>query len=142
MPPRKRTLQSPSSVAEPRLSPEQHDAWCDGIELFDGGEYWEAHESWETLWREMGDGPDDDAEIVIRGFIQLAAALHLVGVGRLDGAASNFAKAAAKLALAPPRFLGVDVEALRSGIPEAIAAMPRLQPMRIRPRASSRQNDA
>jgi uncharacterized protein len=124
MPPKKRIAESITRVAEPHLTSEQFDAWCDGVELFNRGEYWHAHERWEEIWKEMGDEPEDDAEIVVRGFIQLAAALHLVGEGRLDGARSNFAKAAEKLALAPDSFLGIHVEPLRAIIPSQLALLP------------------
>jgi predicted metal-dependent hydrolase len=124
MPPRKRLPKDLASVPEPHLTPGQFDAWCDGVELFNSGAYWNAHERWEEIWKEMGDGPEDDAEIVLRGFIQLAAALHLVGEGRLDGARSNFMKAAEKLRLAPDSFLGISVQPLRSIIPTQLTLLP------------------
>jgi uncharacterized protein len=43
-----------------------------GIELFDAGYYWEAHEAWEALWHAVGRrGATAD---VLRGLIKLAAA--------------------------------------------------------------------
>ena len=43
-----------------------------GIELFDAGYYWEAHEVWEGLWHAEGRrGPAAD---LIKGLIKLAAA--------------------------------------------------------------------
>jgi len=59
--------------------------------------------------------PDDatgDAEIILRGLIQLAAAQHLIRKGRMEGAASNLRKAREKLALAPPRFMGIEITPL------------------------------
>jgi predicted metal-dependent hydrolase len=132
MPPKKRTLETLASVDEPHPTPSQFDAWHDGIELFDRREYWQAHERWESLWRVMGDSPSDDWEIVIRGFIQLAAGLHLVGIGRLDGARSNLEKAAAKLALAPSSFLGIDVEGIRVLIDRQLDALPEALVFRLR----------
>jgi hypothetical protein len=41
-----------------------------GVELFDRGEYWHAHEAWEDAWR-ADDAPDRDYH---KGLIQLAAA--------------------------------------------------------------------
>lgn len=60
----------------------------------------------------MPDGPDGDCEIVIRGLIQLAAGMHLLRIERRDGAASNFRKAAEKLALVPGGFLGIEMDTL------------------------------
>lgn len=107
MAPRKRIVGEIGVPAEPDFSDEQRLRFREGIELFNAGEFWHAHEAWERVWLAMPEGPGGDAEIVVRGMIQLAAALHLLGAGRLDGAAGNFRKAAVKLALAPPIFLGI-----------------------------------
>ena len=121
-------------MREPHLTATQFDAWCEGIELFDAGEYWHAHERWEEIWRAMGNGPDDDAEIVLRGFIQLAAGLHLVHAGRLDGARHNLEKAARKLLLAPATFLGIELGRIRELLASQLAALPALVPLRLRSR--------
>lgn len=133
MPPKKRSPEEISQVAEPHLTPTQFDAWHDGIELFDAGAYWKAHERWEDIWKEMGNAPEDDAEIVVRAFIQLAAALHLTTIGRLDGARSNFAKAARKFDVAPALFLGVNVTRIREMIPRQVRILPELAPFSLRP---------
>lgn len=134
MAPRKRDPDTLTIVAEPSLTPTQFDAWCDGIELFDNGEYWHAHERWEQMWLEMGNDERDDAEIVVRGFIQLSAGLHLIDEKRLDGAHSNLLKAAAKLAFAPPIFLNVDIARLRHRVEEQIIAFPDRIPIMLAPR--------
>lgn len=100
-------------IAEPALDAGRARQFREGIELFNAGEHWHAHESWEHVWLGMSDRSEDDGEIVIRGLIQLAAALHLLRIGRLDGAASNFGKAYEKLCLAPPEFLGIETTSLR-----------------------------
>src|ERR1700704_45025 len=41
-----------------------------GIELFNGGHYWEAHESWEGDWMPDRKGPDSG---FYKGLIQVAA---------------------------------------------------------------------
>jgi predicted metal-dependent hydrolase len=132
MPPRKRRPEELAQVSEPRLTPQQFDVWCDAIELFDDGQYWLAHERWEEIWKVMGDDSADDAEIVLRGFIQLAAGLHLLGIGRLDGARSNLEKAAQKLALAPSMFIGVDVESVRAKIPLQLGSLAAMTRFRLR----------
>lgn len=132
MPPRKRRPEELAQVLEPALTPEQFDVWCDAIELFDDGQYWLAHERWEEIWKVMGDDSADDAEIVLRGFIQLAAGLHLLGIGRLDGARSNLEKAAQKLGLAPSVFIGVDVESVRATIPLQLGSLAVMKRFRLR----------
>ena len=41
-----------------------------GIDLFNGGEYWEAHEAWEQEWMPDRKGPD---AAFYKGLIQIAA---------------------------------------------------------------------
>ena len=111
-PPRKRRPDEITRITEPILTPEQR-SWLDGgIELFNSGRPWHAHEEWEKLWLTMPDDKSGDAEIVLRGLIQLAAGRHLLKPGREDGARSNFRKAREKLRLAPPLFLGIEIAAL------------------------------
>jgi predicted metal-dependent hydrolase len=100
------------TLIEPDLPEEGRLSLLEGVARFNAGAFWHAHEAWERVWLAMPDGPEGDGEIILRGMIQLAAALHLLGAGRLDGAASNFRKAASKLALAPPRFLGIAMDRL------------------------------
>jgi hypothetical protein len=63
-----------------------------GIELFDAGYYWEAHEAWEVLWHAAGRrGPTAD---VLRGFIKLAAAGIKVRERREAGVRTHARRAA------------------------------------------------
>ncbi len=122
MAPRKRRIEDIQRLAEPPLTPELTAYIREGGVLFNRGAWWHAHEAWESAWLRMPEGPAGDAEIVVRGLIQLAAALHLEGIGRQDGAASNLRKAVEKLALAPDHFLGIDIGALRSSIARRVLA--------------------
>ncbi len=114
--PRKRRTDEIVDLREPDLSPPGREHLRRGVLLFNSGSYWHAHEEWESAWLMMPEGEGGDAEIILRGLIQLAAALHLEGIGREDGAASNFRKSEEKLALAPGHFMGLDLAALRSGV--------------------------
>jgi predicted metal-dependent hydrolase len=63
-----------------------------GIELFDAGYYWEAHEAWEVLWHAAGRrGPTAD---VLRGLIKLAAAGIKVRERREPGVRTHARRAA------------------------------------------------
>jgi uncharacterized protein len=65
-----------------------------GIDLFNAGYYWEAHEVWESLWHAAGRaGHTAD---FLKGLIRLAAAGVKVREGRPSGAAGH-ARAAADL---------------------------------------------
>jgi hypothetical protein len=56
--------------------------WQIGIEDFNAGNYWKAHESWEKGWLMLA--PLDKLHLQI--LIQAAGVLHLVEKGRLRGA--------------------------------------------------------
>ncbi len=63
-----------------------------GVELFDAGYYWEAHEAWEELWHAVGRrGPTAD---VLRGLIKLAAAGIKVRERREAGVRTHARRAA------------------------------------------------
>jgi uncharacterized protein len=63
-----------------------------GMELFDAGYYWEAHEAWEVLWHAAGRrGATAD---VLRGLIKLAAAGIKVRERREPGVRTHARRAA------------------------------------------------
>jgi hypothetical protein len=62
-----------------------------GIDLFNYGYYWEAHESWEAVWVVLGrTGPDAD---FLKGLIKLAAAGVKAREGRSAGVARHASRA-------------------------------------------------
>ncbi|GEM_PF-2950402 len=112
MAPRKRITDEPLALAEPELSNENEVRFQNGIDLFNAGKYWDAHESWEEIWQELGHKTSDDWEILLRGLIQIAAALHCVGLGKERGARGNLMKGWSKIVLWDGPFLGLDLTAL------------------------------
>ena len=63
-----------------------------GVELFNAGYYWEAHEVWEGLWHADGRrGPTAD---VLKALIKLAAAGVKVREGRENGVRTHCRRAA------------------------------------------------
>jgi predicted metal-dependent hydrolase len=67
-------------------------AYLHGIDLFNHGYYWEAHEVWEGLWRAAGrSGRTAD---FLKGLIKLAAAGVKVRQGQPRGIASHASGAA------------------------------------------------
>lgn len=110
-------------------------AWADspayarGVELFNAGYYWEAHEAWEGLW--MAHGRRGPTAAVLQGLIKLAAAALKVREGRPAGvrslarrAADHFAEAIAE---AGGHQLGLDLQRCRK-FAEAVAADPLVDP--------------
>jgi len=124
MPPRKRTAHKDISLSEPPCSETQAEFFTVGIAHFQRGAYWQAHEAWEGAWRLMGNGPEDDAEIILRGLIQLASACHCRQQGRNEPARRNLEKGREKLALYAGSLWGIDIPKLSAqltdGLPDAI----------------------
>lgn len=98
--------------SEARLFPTRwHDCphYLFGVDLYNFAYWWEAHEAWEDIWRELP--PADPCRALLQCFIQVSAA-HLkrhLGVQRgvhelLSRAQRNFNAAAA----APPHTGGID----------------------------------
>jgi predicted metal-dependent hydrolase len=73
-------------------------AFLRGVELFNAGYYWEAHEAWEGLWHAYGrKGPSAD---VLKALIKLAAAGVKVREGQEHGVRTHAGRAAALFASA------------------------------------------
>lgn len=79
----------PESTAEPCLRSEAF-AW--GIDLFNHGFYWEAHEAWEPLWRAAH--ADDPRRLLLKGLILLAAAGVKMREGKRAGMTRHAGRAA------------------------------------------------
>ncbi|MCH7498036.1 MAG: DUF309 domain-containing protein [Candidatus Marinimicrobia bacterium] len=122
MPPRKRKRAELGRLSEPHLSQNQEVEFARGVALFNKQQYYEAHEAWENVWRDMSDKQEDDAEIIFRGLIQFTAGLHLFSIGKLEGAMRNLLKAKEKLALYDKPFLGIDLNGLVATIPSSVNA--------------------
>ena len=67
-------------------------AYLRGVELFNAGYYWEAHEAWEALWH--AHGRQGATATVLKGLIKLAAAGVKIREGRPVGARTHAARAA------------------------------------------------
>jgi hypothetical protein len=86
--------------------------WLFGVDCFNAFFFWEAHESWESLW--AATARDSAAARLLQGLIQIAAALLKIHLGSLHGAATLSRAGREKLAhcaAAAPTLLGLDVRA-------------------------------
>jgi predicted metal-dependent hydrolase len=113
-----------------------------GIDLYNHGFYWEAHEAWESVWHACGrTGPTAD---LLRALIRLAAAGFKVRAGRPNGRVRHAQAAAAAFealaAARPGRFLGLDpaalaceARAIAEGSADAIAVRGDDGPVFVRP---------
>ncbi len=98
-----------------------------GIELFNRGEYFEAHEELEHAWNEEG-GP---ARELYRGILQVAVAYLQITRRNYNGAIKMFLRARQWLDPLPDVCRGVDVAALRKDAGEVRAALEALGAERI-----------
>ena len=73
---------------------ERHRHAVHAAALFNGGEYWLAHEALEAIWRSLPNGPES---LVIQGLIQAAAALLHQSRGNRHGVEAVGNAALAKL---------------------------------------------
>jgi predicted metal-dependent hydrolase len=105
------------------------DRLTEGRAAFDRGAFFEAHELWEAIWRELS----GDERTAVQGLIQIAAALHHLQGGRPGPAARLLAKGVEKISRCSPALraaLGTDAvvrvacDAVGTGHADDGAAMP------------------
>jgi hypothetical protein len=89
---------------------DEAEAFRYGVDLFNARYYWEAHEAWERVWRAQP--PDGRGAMVLKGLIQLAAALFKVHVRAEEGARRLALRAVEHLETASrlhPSWRGLDL---------------------------------
>jgi len=80
-----------------------------GVEAFNAGQYFKAHEIWEAVWREI-QSPEKD---YYQALIQAAVALHHWNNGNVLGAHRLAGRALKRLEEFVPGYLGLDTRQLR-----------------------------
>ena len=83
-----------------------------GIAEFNDGMFFECHDTFEALWMEQR----GESKRFLQGLIQGAVGVFHATRGNLAGAESQLSKSLAKLGEYQSPYLGVDVEALRTGL--------------------------
>jgi predicted metal-dependent hydrolase len=79
-----------------------------GVEEFNGQFFFEAHDTWEELWRETS-GPD---KLFYQGLIQTAVGFYHLSNKNYKGACSQFGKAISKLEQYIPTYHGIETQQL------------------------------
>jgi uncharacterized protein len=87
------------------VSTSRSSLFLQGVAHFNRGEFFEAHEAWELVWRETT-GPRAS---FYKGLIQCAVALHHARRGNLEGARRLYHRQKRYLAPFSPTTLGVPV---------------------------------
>jgi uncharacterized protein len=85
-------------------------AYRRGLELFNRGQFFEAHEVLEDVWR----AAPADQKLFFQGLIQLAVGLHHYSTGNLVGARSLLARGNRNLGRYPKKFAGIKLAELRA----------------------------
>jgi len=78
--------------------------FLEGVKLFNTGYFWEAHEAWESVWRDQ----EGDAKAFTQAFVEMATACTFVKLGKIVSAKYLFEKTVRKLQ---------EFEKLNCGIP-------------------------
>jgi predicted metal-dependent hydrolase len=72
----------------------QSPQFLEGVKLFNGGFFWEAHEEWQEVWREqIGEG-----KIFVEAFVQMAEAYSFIKLGKVNPAIYLFEKSIKRFA--------------------------------------------
>ncbi len=86
--------------------------YLQGIEYFNQGAYFEAHEIWEEIWMESS----GIQKIFYQALIQLSVALYHLEAQNLKGALSLYPKTMEKLSQLPDLFTGLNIRELEKTI--------------------------
>jgi len=108
-------------------------ALAEGLRLYDAGEFFAAHESWESVWL-LAQEPE---KTFLQGLIQVTAAFHHLQRDNRLGTARLLRAALGRLEPFPAYFGGISVELLRNDIRTWLQALdtaalaPQANPVRI-----------
>ena len=92
---------------------EQQLVWLNaGIEHFNAGRFWHAHEDWEDLWKSLKGVAEQKLVDGVQGLIQIAAMLLNHEREKVRGVTNLWAKASAKLEPVMDGLFGIDVASL------------------------------
>lgn len=94
-------------------------AYRRGLELFNKGEFFDAHEVLEDVWRAA---PAAEKKF-LQGLIQVAVGLHHHARGNVVGARSLLARAQRNLSEYPERHGGIDLAGLRMQVGRWVGAL-------------------
>jgi predicted metal-dependent hydrolase len=108
---------------------------AEGLRLYDAGEFFTAHEAWETVWL----AAPEPERTFLQGVIQVTAAFHHLQRKNLLGATLLLQAALGRLHRYPPGFGGISVtllcqdireclRTLEAGKPASQLPSPRIQP--------------
>jgi hypothetical protein len=89
----------------PMTIEEERRLYLDGIDLFNRGEFFAAHESWEKIWKQAAGARQG----FYQGLIQCAVALEHYRRSNPRGVVSTYQNFLPKFRALPPQFMGLMV---------------------------------
>ncbi|MEK6643195.1 MAG: DUF309 domain-containing protein [Planctomycetota bacterium] len=95
----------------------EHRAYLEGIRLFNEGQFFEAHDTWEEIW---GQTRDRRREQFYRAIIQGAVTLELLRRSRAVGVRQVFVSCMDLFKGLPNIFMGVDIPAFVANLRHAV----------------------
>jgi predicted metal-dependent hydrolase len=103
-----------SRVLHPVLTPDERRRLVrQGVDCFNRGEFYDAHEVWEDVWRSNLPEP----RTLLQGLIQVAAGMHqILDLHRKIGPRNTLAKAVGHLVPYAPTALGLDVAGVLASV--------------------------
>lgn len=110
---------------------------AEGLRLYDAGEFFAAHEAWESVWLRA----QEPEKMFLQGLIQVTAAFHHLQRSNPHGTTLLLQAALGRLERYPARFGAISVDllcddirawlqALEAGEPPSELAPARIQPWR------------
>ncbi len=90
-----------------------------GLQAFNTGHFYEAHEHWEEVWLETA----NPEKMFLQGLIQVAAAYHHYSRENLLGTRNLLREGLLKLDRFPGVHGGLEIETLRQAVREWLAAL-------------------
>jgi len=92
---------------------EQQEIWVQaGIDNFNSGRFWHAHEDWEDLWKSLKGFATQEIIDGVQGLIQIAAMLLNHQRKKKRGVVGLWAKSSVKLKPVMDGLFGIDVASL------------------------------
>lgn len=98
-----------------------------GVDLFNHGYWWEAHEAWEACW--IAAGKKSPSGLFLQGLIQVAAACLKKHQGHIDGALRLAADGLDKFPRQQDAMLGIAVRPLKTALQDFFAGKKAKQPL-------------
>lgn len=91
-------------------TPSEHRAkFRRGLEQFNAGQFFDAHESWEEIWLSS----PEPHKTFLQGIIQISAAFHHYACGNMRGTRSLLEAGLRRVGPFPPRYAGIHLDLLR-----------------------------